>query len=155
MLLPNHMKQFLLEPKFYWIATRNQEMICEIDRALGVQIASSDSLRIFLYQGRAHQTRENLMANRLIAFSVTNGFTFESYQFKGKMVELRPADDNEELFMQQYVQEMDKMLVALGFSIKGLLTEIKYTPAWSVEFSVDQIFDQTPKIGTGKLLTTV
>jgi hypothetical protein len=57
--------------------------------------------------------------------------------------------------MKNYIEEMDKMLIALGYSIKGLLTDTKYAPAWSVEFSVDQIFDQTPKIGTGKLVTTV
>jgi hypothetical protein len=109
---------------------------------------------VYLYEGTAQRTRENLLANKHIAFSVTSGFTFESYQIKGKMLEIHPTDTEEELAMQNYIGEMEKMLVALGYSIKGLTTAIKYSPGWSIEFSIEQIYDQTPKIGTGKLLTT-
>ncbi|HLF65558.1 MAG TPA: pyridoxamine 5'-phosphate oxidase family protein [Saprospiraceae bacterium] len=155
MLLPNQLKQFLLEPRFYWMATRNQDFICEIHRVLGVQVAGTDILRIFIYQGTASRTKENLLANKLIAFSVTSGFTFESYQIKGKLLEIRPVNEEEEVLMKNYIVEMDKMLVALGYSVSGVLTETLYTPAWSVEFSIEQVFDQTPKVGTGKLLTSV
>jgi hypothetical protein len=153
-LLPNQLKQFVLEPKFYWLATRNDEFLSEAHRVLGLRISGPDSLQIFIYQGTGAQSIKNLQSNKLVSFSITNAFNFESYQIKGRLLELRPASNEEEQFMADYIQEISKMVAALGlpYAEGVVVAQTKYQPAWSIEFEIDQIFDQTPKIGTGKLL---
>lgn len=157
MLLPNQLKTFLQEPRFYWLATRDAEFKTEPHRVFGLQIPGPDSLRFFLYQGTGEKSRANLMANKLVALSITNAFTFESYQFKGKMTEIRLITQEEEEFIANYISEMDRIVVAIGlpYPENSIVAQTDYKPSWAVEFQVEQIFDQTPKAGTGNLVATV
>jgi hypothetical protein len=67
MLVPNQLKQFIQEPRFCWMATRNEEFMSEAHRILGLQISGPDSLRFFIYQEQG-MTQENLLSNKLTSF---------------------------------------------------------------------------------------
>lgn len=155
MLLLNQLRKYLQEPRICFLATRDENLICEINRVLGIQLSSPNSMRIFVYEGTAEKTRKNLQANKVIALSITNGFTHESYQIKGKLVELRHVNAEERVLVSNYILDFEAMAVASGIPEGIALNQLPHSPALMIEFEVEQIFDQTPKIGTGKLLTAV
>ena len=68
---------------------------------------------------------------------------------------MRPVNEEEAKavfeFVNQFVEAISKLRYKEGLVAKHL----KYDPALALEFRVEQIFDQTPKVGAGKQIAAV
>lgn len=156
MIFPVRLKEYFQRPKFYCLTTRDKNYDCDILRGLGVKLSGPDTMVVFVYAGTAGRSLENLKENGLISLACADGATHESYQLKGKQLEVRPATAEEQEFIQQYLHDLDEMYVEYGGMTGGVIIDaVAHDPALALEFEVEEIFDQTPKVGTGKLMTSV
>jgi hypothetical protein len=69
-------------------------------------------------------------------------------------VEVRAANELEQEFIWLFMLAYEAMSAEAGLLVGLTLKNVPYKPAIAIEFEVEQIFEQTPKIGTGKLLTS-
>ena len=155
MIIPSHLKEHLKGPKGSALGTRDKDLNCDLVRVLGAMASGHDTIRIFIAEKSAEKTLDNLRSNKIVALSVTNVFTLESFQFKGRLLSLKPANEEEIRSIREFITEFDEAISQLGYKPGLFINSTAYDPALSVEFIVDQIFDQTPKIGAGKQLTAV
>ena len=101
------------------------------------------------------KTVDNLKANKLVNLSCTNIFTTESYQLKGKVLSIKPATEEDNESIKTYIKEFDAAAAMVGFRPGLIADNLPHIPAIVIEFVVDQVFDQTPKVGTGKTVEAV
>ena len=155
MLLSSQVKEHLKGPKSSYTGTRDKDYRCEIVRVMGVISTGHDSIKFFIAEESGARTLDNLRSNKIVTLSTTNIFTSESFQMKGRLINFRPATEEENTFIKDYVTSFDETASKLGFPPGMISNKMPHQPAVAIEFVVDQIFDQTPKIGTGKLVSAV
>lgn len=155
MIIPNQIKEHLKGPKYSFTGTRDKDFRCDLLGVLGVVVTGHDTVRFFIAEKTAGKTLENLRSNKLVTLSVTNVFTSESYQLKGKFLSARSVNEEESKAVQEYIDQFEEVVSGMGFPPSLIADHMLYKPALAIEFVVDAIFDQTPKVGTGKQLTTI
>ena len=155
MILSSQLKEHLKGPKGIFLGTRDKELNCDLLRVLGASASGHDTIKFYLAEESAGKTLDNLRSNKLVSLSATNVFTLESYQFKGRLLSIRPANAEEAITVLEFVNQFDEAISKLGYPPGIVLNNLTYDPALAVEFVVDQIFDQTPKIGAGNQIATV
>ena len=155
MILSNQLKEHLKGPIGIFIATRDKNLDCDAARVLGALASGHDTIKFYLGEKFADKTLDNLRSNKLVSLSATNVFTLESFQFKGRLLSIRPTNEEESNAVSEYVNQFDEAVTKLGYRQGIVLDNTVYNPSLAVEFIVDQIFDQTPKAGAGKQLATV
>jgi len=155
MILSNQIKDHLKGPKSSYAGTRDKEFRCEIVRVVGVTPTGHDSIKFFIAEATGAKTLDNVRSNKIVTLSTTNIFTSESYQIKGRLINARPATEEENTFVRDYMASFDEAASKLGFEPGMLSSKLLSHPALAIEFVADQIFDQTPKVGTGKLVSSV
>lgn len=155
MIFLTNLKEFFAEPTVYFLATRDTSFTCDVVRCVGLKVTGHATIQVYIYAETAEHALRNLRDNGLIALSVTAPFTHESYQFKGRQIEIRQAREEEREFVGRYLEEFEALAVAQGLDEGLVLNNLPSWPAYSIEIEVEQIFEQTPKTGAGKLLTAV
>lgn len=155
MILSNHLKEHLKGPKAIFVGTRDKDLNCDILRVLGGGASGHDTIKFFVAEKTANKTLDNLRSNKLVSLSVTQIFTSESYQFKGRFLNARPVNEEETEAILEYVGQFEEAVSSMGYKPGLVADHILYKPAIAIEFVVDEIFDQTPKKGTGQKLSTV
>lgn len=155
MILSNQLKEHLKGPKALFVGTRDKDLNCDILRALGGGASGHDTIKFFVAEKTAGKMLDNMRSNKLVSLSVTNIFTVESYQFKGRFLSARPVNQEETQTVSEYIGQFEESLTSMGYKPGLFADHVLYNPAIAIEFVVDEIFDQTPKAGTGQKLTTV
>ena len=155
MILPSHLKEHLKGPIGAFVGTRDKDLNCDLVRVLGSMATGHDTIKFFIAEKTAGKTVDNLRSNKLVSLGATNVFTLESYQFKGRLLSIRAANAEEAMTVLEFVNQFDEAISKLGYPPGIVLNNLTYDPALAVEFVVDQIFDQTPKIGAGNQIATV
>ena len=81
-----------------------------------------------------------------------NANTFESYQVKGKYLENRSLNAEEENIKHRFMWGIKEVLSDMGFDYEGRFSQYADLEGWAVKMKVEEIYEQTPKPGTGKKL---
>ena len=155
MIIPSPLKEHLKGPKAFFVGARDKDFNCDILRVLGGSATGHDTIKFFVAEKTAGKMLDNMRSNKLVSLSVSNIFNSESYQFKGRFLSAKPESAEEAEGVYEYVGQFEESLGSMGYP-KGLFADhVLYKPALAIEFAVEQIFDQTPKIGTGQQLKAV
>ncbi|HUR30659.1 MAG TPA: hypothetical protein VMZ69_04455 [Saprospiraceae bacterium] len=155
MILANQLKEHLKSPKSTYAGSRDKDFNCDVVRVVGVCVTGHDTVKFFIAESTASKTLDNFKANKLINLSSTNVFTTESYQLKGRVLSIKAGTTEDQMLVNDCIQRFDEDVSTIGFR-PGMITEkLPHNPVIAIEFVVDQIFDQTPKVGTGKSMETV
>ena len=155
MILSNQLKEHLKGPKSLFTGTRDKDFTCDAVRVLGAIASGHDTIKFFIAEKTAGKTLDNMRSNKLVSLSVTQIFTSESYQFKGRFLSAKPVNEEESNAILEYVNQFEEAVSSFGLRPGLIVDNLIYKPALAIEFVVDQVFDQTPKIGTGQKLSTV
>lgn len=134
-----------------WAATSDTQRMPDVARATGVVKGDSDDeLIIYLPRKNADNMLMNLEQNDQLALMFTHITTFESYQFKGRCTAQRPARD-EEIKSQKLLMEAFAECVLQSYDIPAnmVFKALFSVPIVALGLRVGQIFEQTPKKGTG------
>lgn len=155
MIIPGHLKEHLKGPKGSSLGTRDKDLNCDLARVLGAMATGHDTIKFFIAEKGTGKTLDNLRSNKIVSLSVTNIFTLESFQFKGRLLTIKPANEEEINSISEFVNQYDEALTQAGYKPGMIINNTEYDPSLALEFMVEYIFDQTPKVGAGKQLTAV
>jgi hypothetical protein len=134
-----------------WIASTDNHSKPDVSRPIGVVGGNSaDELLIYLPKENAGTLLKNVEQNDRLALFCSNVTTFESYQFKGRCTMQRLADDGE-LESQKRVLGRFVDVLSEIFALPGqkLMDAYYSIPVVVLTVRVAEIFDQTPRKGTG------
>jgi hypothetical protein len=155
MIVPAWHVDFLKQPLSFWIATTNLENIPEPAKCTGVFFdPESDTFTCFVPQKFTHKTLKDLEENPTMALVGVELHTYEGYQYKGHYISRRECTREEIEYQYKYMKEFTDILESFGYSAAGYLKAYIHPPFVALLFKVTQVFDQSPKVGTGGEIKT-
>jgi len=149
-MIPERLVAFVHGPVVSFVGTRDARLRPSVSWVFGARVsAATDEITVFVPDIEAEPIKRNAEQNGLIALTVVESISHESYQFKGKLVGLRPSSDEE-----RAVQDIhrSKVISHLTKFPKALFEGFRLYPSTALTFSVEHVFVQTPGPGAGKLL---
>lgn len=121
-------------------------------RAVGVVVHEGcERVTLFVPEATGQRTIANLRENAQIALTLSKPMTHRTVQVKGRVTALRKALAAERAMVESYVEAFGECVDAVGMPrarVRGMAT----WPAWAIEFSVEQLFTQTPGPRAGQPL---
>ena len=149
-MIPERLVAFVHGPVVSWVGTRDARLRPAVTWVFGARVSSDrDEITVFIPDIEAEQAKRNAEHNGQIAFTVADGISHESYQFKGKLVELRTTSEEERAVQDIHLA---KVISYLWMHPKKLFEDFGLYPSTALTFRVEQVFAQTPGPDAGKLL---
>jgi hypothetical protein len=149
-MIPDRLVDFVHGAVLTLVGTRDARLRPTITWAWGARVsAATDEISAFVPDVEIDRTRSNLAHNGVVAYTVVDPISHESYQFKGKLAGMRPTTDEE-----RAVQEIlrNKIGAKLTMFRPELVTGYTLVPSTALTFKVEQVFVQTPGPGAGRQL---
>jgi hypothetical protein len=112
----------------------------------GIAIATKDdfdTITVYFPAATSQETVANVATTRRVAISSAHPLSHESIQIKGLTRGVRLAGPSEEAFVRQRLVQFGEILDQLGLP-KRVWQSIACWPAFAVDVSVEQVFNQTP-----------
>jgi len=134
------------------MGSRNADLQPSMQRAFGVMLSDDGSnISAFLPKALSNKVLVNLNTNGRAAITVGNPNTHQTLQFKGQYIS---SHDSTEADMQEVYQNLGGFGEFVGnvFGEEALnyMKNFNIFPMITVTFKVEDIFDQTPRPGTGQ-----
>lgn len=142
----------LSQPLSFWATNCDERGVPEIIRCCGISyLPDACQLTFFVGQQLSRIFVANTKANPHISLMGASLYTFESYQYKGRFAGLRPCTEEEIEFQRRYVDVFADTLLDVGYDWKKELVfkAFFHLPAIAIQFDVKEVFEQTPRAGTG------
>jgi predicted pyridoxine 5'-phosphate oxidase superfamily flavin-nucleotide-binding protein len=152
-MIPESLVAFVHGPTLSWIGTRDARLRPSVSWAFGARVSPDrDEITVFIPDIEAEQTKRNAEQNRLIAVTVVDGTSHEAYQFKGKLVGLRPTNEEERAVQDIHRSKVISYIAPVMPHATGLFDNYRLYPSTALTFRVEQAFIQTPGPDAGKRL---
>jgi hypothetical protein len=129
------------------MGTRDAELKPEYSRVLGGQIIDDEHFMFFLDKASNSKALNNLEDNKMISL-VLLANTFQCYQLKGRCSQSHESTSEEVQALNKYMDVFNVYATGMGFR-DGLVYNYPHSTPWTVTMRVEEIFEQTPKAGTG------
>jgi hypothetical protein len=121
-------------------------------RAIGVSVRDAGRCaRVYLPCANAKRTVENLLATRKIAVTLSRPASHRTIQLKGCLEHIGQTPEQDRSEVERLFAPFLEDLAYLGIP-RAIITRTNRWPCWSVDFSVDEIFEQTPGPRAGQPL---
>ena len=149
-MIPDRLVDFVHGAVLALVGTRDARLRPTVTWAFGARVsAATDEISAFVPDVEIDRTRSNLAHNGVVAYTVVDPISHESYQFKGKLAGMRPTTEEE-----RAVQEIlrSKIGAKLTMFRPELVTGYTLVPSTALTFKVEQVFVQTPGPGAGRQL---
>jgi hypothetical protein len=142
--------EFLSSGVVLGCASRDARLVPRSVWPVGIRIEDGgEEVTVFLPVATAGEVIANLQDSRRIALVATAPVDHRSMQLKGKVVEIRPATDEERSVTERYRACLGRTLEPLGVP-KFFVLRMQHWPAHAVRFRVEQLFVQTPGPAAGQ-----
>ena len=147
---PNKLQRFVEGGISVLVATVDADKVPTCCR--GIALITKDNFQtvtVYVPAATGQETIANVATTRRVAIGATEPLSHASIQIKGVSlgVKLAPASDEE--FVRTRLHQFADVLAEFGMS-RRVTHKIAHWPAFVIEVSVEQVFDQTPgpKAGT-------
>ena len=149
---PKLYQHILSQPLAFWVASSNAQNIPDAVRCVGV-VPGEDlsTLTFFIAEKYSEKFLANVQQNRQISLLGCSVINFESYQYKGIFQSKRPCTTEEVALQNQYLNRFKEAINSMGL-LKEAANGYFNQPSLAVDFTVTEIYEQTPQHGTGKLI---
>lgn len=122
-------------------------------RATGVRIhADRRHATVYLPEVTSRNTVTDVTANPRVAVLVSQPLDHRSFQMKGRVTRVGPAPDDAQAFVEDYLAGFARVLEVVGMPYE-VVTNLSHWPSVALEFSLDELYLQTPGPGAGARLT--
>ena len=149
----NIIKMLELTHTFAWLAGVDDKLRCDYCRTCGTWITVDGYLTAIITPLMAKSLIGTLNSNLNVACTIVNAHTFESYQLKGIYLEHRSLSAKEESLKESYMQGIQGVLLDMGFEYGDRFRKYANMEGIAVTMKVNEIFEQTPRQGSGGHLT--
>jgi hypothetical protein len=102
-----------------------------------------DTVTIYVPAATSQQTMANVATTRRAAIVCVEPLSHDSLQIKGVTRGVRLAPAEEKAFVAERLEDFAGVLDAIGLP-KRLTRSVAHWPAFAIDVSVEQVFDQTP-----------
>ena len=151
-MITSEIKQFIEGPQGISMGTRDSNMVPEYTRVLGAWITDSGTLKVQIAKINSDMALSNLDDNGQIAITLANPPSYECYQAKGKSIDYSDSMEEDQEKLKHYLEIFDKEVQSVGVPA-GAIYSWPNSPSVVIEIEVQEIFDQTPKIGAGNSIS--
>ena len=135
------------------LGTTDKNLKPTYNRVLAAKATSNNTIKVTIAKQTAGKAIENLKNNKMLSLVQAYPLTFECYQFKGTIIRYNDSTSEEKKEVDNYLNNMNETVQKIGIK-DGVVYTWPHDKTISIEFEVEQIFEQTPKFGTGNQLKT-
>jgi hypothetical protein len=147
--LSEKLATFLDNPRAWGRAsTVGDDLLAHLHLPFGAFASEDRSEIVCLIPEHYGPPADNLRAGQPFAMTWT-GERCVTYQYKGRIIEARSRNISEQNYQRDLIRRMMDLGNAPSFD-ERMKRNIVEAPSWSVRFSVEAVFDQTPGPGAGK-----
>jgi hypothetical protein len=107
-----------------------------------------DTLTVYLPAATAHEALANIATTRRMAVAASHPLSHRTVQVKGVTRGVRLAPPSDEAFVRARWEQFAAVLAEIGLPRRVLLGAAHW-PAFVVEMTIEEIFDQTPGPNAG------
>ena len=140
----------------YTLGTRNAKLEPWVGKPRGVTISDDrKSFTMLIPEVAIECHLENMENNGEVSLNIVSIPKFESYQFKGTYTSNAPCTDEEVQVIKDWKTKFCEGCEVIGYPeqlIRSMDLQI-LEPAIAITFEVKEIFEQTPKPGTGNKIS--
>lgn len=143
---------FVQGPTMHHVGSRSARLRPAYSWAFGATVnAEEDTITFYLPNVEGAETLGNFEDNGMVALTISDAATHETYQFKGPCLSVRPSEDKDTAIQDIHRSKLISHLGALGYPDE-ILTGFTIYPSTAVTFKVEEVFVQTPGPGAGDKL---
>ena len=150
-MLTSKLKSFLGNALGMGMGTCDANLVPDFSRVLGARAIDDYHIQFFIDLPTSTRTLDNLRDNGKLSVVVVEIHNAESYQLKGRFVSESNVTPEELDYINTYLINFDKVAVDIGL-LPGVLFNYRHSDMMTITMEVQEIFEQTPKKGTGQKL---
>lgn len=143
--------QYFDVPLAMSLGTRDADLKPNYSRVVGTALSDNNIFKFYLGKEKSDKTLSNLDDNGLVALTMVNPLNYRCVQIKGKCIRYFEADDSEMENVKNYLALFSSVLIKMGLA-ENLVYKWPHDPAIVVEMDLDEVYEQSPKKGTGEKL---
>jgi hypothetical protein len=120
----------------------------------GIAIRSKDNydtITVYISVAAAQETVANVATTHRLAVTCSHPLSHETIQIKGLTRGVRLAPSSDETFVRERLEQFADVLGTIG-QPKHITMRISHWPAFAIDVSVEEIYDQTPGPRAGEVL---
>ena len=149
-LLPAEQIKFLVGSVISFVGTRNPQLRPNVSSASAVRPdAEADTISFVLPDNEGARIRSDIADNGLVALTVIEPMTHETYQYKGRHLSSRPANEHDRALVDIQMAKVVARLNEAHYPGEKFGRYV-FWPGTVVTFHVEDIFIQTPGPMAGK-----
>jgi len=149
-LLPTEQVRFLAGPVISFVGTRSRQLRPNLASASAVRPdAEADTISFVLPDNEGARIKSDIADNGLIALTVIEPMSHETYQFKGRHLASRPGTDHDRALVDIQMAKIVARLIEAHYPGEKFGRYV-FWPGTVVTFRVEDIFIQTPGPSAGK-----
>ena len=143
---------FVQGPTLHFVGSRNAKLRPTFTWAFGATVdVAEGSITIYVPDVEGAETFRNFEENGMVALTVGEALTHETYQFKGPSLSMRPCEDADTTIQEIHRSKLIAHLAPAGYS-EDIWNGFEIDPSTAVTFKVEEVFVQTPGPGAGNKL---
>jgi len=147
-MITQKLKEYLTLGLGMGMGTRDAELTPDFNRVLGGYAVDTEHVTLFIDEPSSWKTLENIRDNQMVSLVMVNVANVESYQMKGKCTGIAKLTEEEQRIFKNYMELFDEMATSIGL-YPGLVYRYPHSDMIAVTMEVNEIFEQTPRKGTG------
>jgi hypothetical protein len=127
-----------------------------IARGLGARVADGGAcIEVFISRTQWPDAVSGLTPGAQVAATFVQPATYESYQLKGRVLDLGPADSAGAAFASAYMDRILQMLGSLGVRQQQVQAFLALNDPVRLRFAPSAVYLQTPGPGAGRPLAAL
>jgi len=151
-------RRALEESSVLWVSACTDDNCPNVARAAGIApVDSFPNITVYISEAFGKGLLSILRSNKNISLLTVSMHSFESYQFKGVCQSIRPCVAKDHEIQREHLNRFTTILSGIGIpgSETKKISQLYFQqPSHAIEFTVKEIFLQTPEKGAGALLQT-
>ena len=133
-----------------WAGSCSETNEAEVIRLSGAMVQEDrQHINLFVPKRYTQSFLSNVAANPAISFLFASIQTFESYQVKGVFISQRACTPEEVAYQKRYMQGFAQSMHEIRIKTAALFKEYLQEPCLCLQMRGEDIYEQTPKRGTG------
>src|SRR5688500_6439970 len=135
------------------VGTADAERIPTCCRGLAIRTNDNfETVTVYVPAATSHETMANIATTRRVAIVCAEPLSHQTTQIKGLTRAVRLAPQSEEAFVREKRDAFAEVLASIGYPLH-VPRSLTHWPAFAIDVSVEEVFDQTPGPNAGTALT--
>jgi general stress protein 26 len=149
-VLPADLVEFVESGVSVLVGTRDAQLRPQATRAFGATVHEGrKGITIYLLESVSRVTLADLRDNAQVAVTFSRPIDHRSIQLKGRVIDIRPTTDAEQLIQERYLSAWVEHLFVVGLP-RAIGRRMQLFPSYAVRIALHGLFHQTPGPDAGR-----